>query len=416
MILAAAAVLVALTMAPVVAGLYGPTYLLVAVPAGAAFLLVAGELARRRRRADRLAALQALGTVPRGDPRRDGRRKAGAPMSHDRDVPRHARRAIVLRAAFLAAVAVGLAGCASQSPGMFQTHSAGAHDIAVLTYTMFAILSVVLITVWSLLAYVVIRFRHRTEAEASRTRGNTTIEVLWTAIPAVIVAVLFALTMLTTGKLIGGPENVSLTVTGHQWWWQVSYAGADFETANEIHLPAGTAITADLLSADVIHQFSCPQVTGKVQMIPGTVNHISFLPITAGTYLGVCAQFCGVQHAHMHFLLIVQPPAQFKAWFANQMKPAVTPDGDPGDRRRRGHGRPAVLELPHHPRDQPERHVWSRPDPPGEPHVDRRRDPVEHPREPPPLDRRPERRQAGRAHADGARHPADARRDRRLPG
>ena len=189
-------------------------------------------------------------------------------MSYYRVVPRHPRRAIVLRAAFLAAVAVGLAGCASQSPGMFQTHSAGAHDIAVLTYTMFAILSVVLITVWSLLAYVVIRFRHRTEAEASRTRGNTTIEVLWTAIPAVIVAVLFALTMMTTGKLLGGPENVSLTVTGHQWWWQVSYAGADFETANEIHLPAGTAITADLLSADVIHQFSCPQVTGKVQMIP----------------------------------------------------------------------------------------------------------------------------------------------------
>ena len=248
-------------------------------------------------------------------------------MSHDRVVSRHTRRAIVLRAAFLAAIAVGLAGCASQSPGMFQTHSAGAHDIAVLTYTMFAILSVVLITVWSLLAYVVIRFRHRTEAEASRTRGNTTIEVLWTAIPAVIVAVLFALTMMTTGKLIGGPENVSLTVTGHQWWWQVSYAGADFQTANEIHLPAGTAITADLLSADVIHQFSCPQVTGKVQMIPGTVNHISFLPITAGTYLGVCAEFCGIQHAHMHFLLIVQPPAQFKAWFANQMKPAVTPTG-----------------------------------------------------------------------------------------
>ncbi len=236
-------------------------------------------------------------------------------------------RGIVLRAAFLAALAVGLAGCASQSPGMFQTHSAGAHDIAVLTYTMFAILSLVLITVWSLLAYVVIRFRDRPESEASRTRGNTTVEVLWTAIPAVIVAVLFALTMQTTGKLTGGPDAVSLTVTGHQWWWQVKYAGADFETANEIHLPAGTAITADLLSADVIHQFSCPQVTGKVQMIPGTVNHVSFLPITAGTYLGVCAQFCGVQHAHMHFLLIVQPPAQFEKWFANQMKPAVKPTG-----------------------------------------------------------------------------------------
>jgi cytochrome c oxidase subunit 2 len=210
---------------------------------------------------------------------------------------------------------------------MFHTHSAGAHDIAVLTYTMFGILSLVLITVWSLLASVVIRFRHRPESEASRRRGNTTVEVLWTAIPAVIVAVLFALTMQTTGKLIGGPDAVGLTVTGHQWWWQVSYAGADFRTANEIHLPADTAITADLTSADVIHQFSCPQITGKVQMIPGTVNHISFTPITPGTYLGVCAQFCGVQHAHMHFLLIVQPPAQFKAWFANQMKPAVKPTG-----------------------------------------------------------------------------------------
>ena len=212
---------------------------------------------------------------------------------------------------------------------MFQTRSAGAHDIAVLTYTMFAILSLVLITVWSLLAYIIIRFRERPESEASHTRGNMTIEVLWTAIPAIIVAVLFALTMQTTGKLVGGPDSVSLTVTGHQWWWQVKYAGADFETANEIHLPAGTAITADLLSADVIHQFSCPQVTGKVQMIPGTVNHVSFLPITAGTYLGVCAQFCGVQHAHMHFLLIVQPPAQFATWFKNQMKPAVSPTGAP---------------------------------------------------------------------------------------
>ena len=250
-------------------------------------------------------------------------------MTEDKRTNRHTGRTIVLRALFLVAVAGGLAGCSSHSPSMFQTRSAGAHDIAVLTYTMFAILSLVLITVWSLLAYIIVRFRKRPESEASRTRGNMTIEVLWTAIPAIIVAVLFALTMQTTGKLIGGPDAVNLTVTGHQWWWQVKYAGADFETANEIHLPSGTAITADLLSADVIHQFSCPQVTGKVQMIPGTVNHVSFLPIRAGTYLGVCAQFCGVQHAHMHFLLIVQPQAEFTTWFDNQMKPAVKPTGPP---------------------------------------------------------------------------------------
>ena len=246
---------------------------------------------------------------------------------HAKGVYRHARRVIALRALFLAALALGLAGCASHSPTMFRTASVSARDIATLTYTMFGILSVVVITVWSLLAYVVVRFRNRPESAASRTRGNTTIEIIWTAIPAVIVAVLFALTMVTTGKLTGGPDTVDLTVTGHQWWWQVSYSGASFETANEIHLPADAAITADLLSADVIHGFWCPQVGGKVQMIPGTVNHITFLPITTGTYLGECANFCGVQHAHMRFLIIVEPPAQFAAWFANQMKPAASPVG-----------------------------------------------------------------------------------------
>jgi cytochrome c oxidase subunit 2 len=224
-----------------------------------------------------------------------------------------------------AVLALSVAGCSSTN--MFNTHGASAHDIAVLTYEMFAILSVVLITVWSLLAYVIIRFRRRSKSEASRTRGNTTIEVVWFAIPAVIVAILFALTMITTGQLRGGPDTVNLTVTGHQWWWQVKYTGANFETANEIHLPADTDVTADLESADVIHQFSCPEIGGKVQMIPGTTNHITFLPIEPGTYLGVCAQFCGVQHTHMHFLVIVQPPAQFAAWLANQMKLAVQPTG-----------------------------------------------------------------------------------------
>jgi cytochrome c oxidase subunit 2 len=218
-------------------------------------------------------------------------------MTHDAAFFRHARRVIVLRAVFLAVLAAGLAGCASQSPSVFRTAGASAHDIAVLTYTMFAILSAVLITVWSLLAWVLIRYRERPDREPSQTRGNTRIEVVWTVIPAIIVAVLFALTMQTTGKLIDPAGPVQFTVTGHQWWWQVSYAGADFETANEIHIPAGTTVSADLLSADVIHGFWVPQLAGKVQLIPGHVNHITILPVVPGTYLGVCANFCGMGHA-----------------------------------------------------------------------------------------------------------------------
>jgi cytochrome c oxidase subunit 2 len=240
----------------------------------------------------------------------------------------HARRVIVARALFLAALALGLAGCATQSPSVFRTGGASAHDIATLTYTMFAILSVVLITVWSLLAWVIIRYRERPDREPSQTRGNTTIEIVWTVIPAIIVAVLFTLTMQTTGRLIAAPNDpVQFTVIAHQWWWQVRYPGADFATANEIHLPAGRAATADLLSADVIHGFWVPQLAGKVQLIPNHTNHITILPVTSGTYLGVCANFCGQQHAHMHFKVIVEPAAQFAAWFANQLKPAVSPTG-----------------------------------------------------------------------------------------
>ena len=208
----------------------------------------------------------------------DGRRKAGAPMSgatsvdsHDSGRPARAPRDRAARRCSWPRSPSGLAGCASQSPSMFQTHSAGAHDIAVLTYTMFAILSAVLITVWSLLACVVIRYRERPESEASQHAGQHD----------------------DRGALDGDPRDhrrrpvrphhadhrqahrsartpSASRSPGTSGGGRCSYAGADFETANEIHLPAGTAVTADLLSADVIHSFWVPQLAGKVQMIPGT--------------------------------------------------------------------------------------------------------------------------------------------------
>lgn len=239
----------------------------------------------------------------------------------------HALRPVVLRAAVLVALTAGLAGCTQVSPNVFQTHGASAHDIKVLTITMFAILSGVLITVWTLLALVLIRFRERPGREASQVHGNTTIEAVWTVIPAIIVVVLFSLTMQTTGRLVGPADPVQLTVTGHQWWWQVSYAGADFATANEIHIPADQTVRLDLLSADVIHSFWCPQIAGKIQLIPGHVNYLTILPVTPGRYLGVCADFCGAQHAHMHFLVYVESPAAFSTWFHDQLKPAVTATG-----------------------------------------------------------------------------------------
>jgi cytochrome c oxidase subunit 2 len=214
------------------------------------------------------------------------------------------------------------------TPSMLRPESPGGTDIRTLTIEIIAILSGVAITVWVLLTIVVIRYRHRPEAQVRQTQGNTGIEILWTAIPAVIVAVLFLLTIRTTGQLaIPASTQVHFAATGHQWWWEFEFAGGIFKTANEIYLPVEETASADLLSADVIHSFWVPQLGGKVDMIPGHINRIAFIPSQIGRYLGECSEYCGHQHAHMRFLVYVVPSRRFATWFAGQQLPARVPTG-----------------------------------------------------------------------------------------
>ena len=239
---------------------------------------------------------------------------------------RLSRRALLIAAPFCTALAVALAACGtSETPSVLQPEGTSGQDILTLTIIMFAILSGVLLVVWGILTWVIVRYRNRPESEVSKTRGNTRIEIIWTVIPAVIVAVLFALTLVTTGEITGAARTVTMTVTGHQWWWEGQYSGARFKVANEFHVPVDRTITADLLAADVIHSFWVPQMGGKVDMIPGKLNHVAFTPVKVGHYLGVCSEFCGSQHAHMRMLLFVDTSAQYAAWFANQDKRAATP-------------------------------------------------------------------------------------------
>jgi cytochrome c oxidase subunit 2 len=222
-----------------------------------------------------------------------------------------------------------LAACADNAPTIFHPASPEAHDIARLAIEIFVILSGVLLTVWIWLGIDVVRFRNRPEEEASQTRGNLKIELVWTAIPLAIVSVLFAMTLHTTGQLVGmsSADPTQLTVDGRQWWWDVQYRGATFHTANEIHVPVDQIVHINLLSSDVIHSFWVPQMGGKVQMIPTHVNATTFLPTKTGTYLGQCAEFCGTAHPKMRFLFVVETSAQFGAWFDDQQKPARQPVG-----------------------------------------------------------------------------------------
>jgi cytochrome c oxidase subunit 2 len=126
-----------------------------------------------------------------------------------------------------------------------------------------------------------------------------------------------------------GRPVVSIEVTGNQWWWDVSYHFQDpsknFRTANEIHLPVGVPAMVYLKSNDVIHSFWVPNLAGKQDMIPGRVNDIVLVPTKIGQYRGQCAEYCGLQHAHMALDVTVESAADFRAWLARQAQPAFTP-------------------------------------------------------------------------------------------
>ncbi len=226
-------------------------------------------------------------------------------------------------------ITLALAGTAAAAshPSVLNPAGSAAQEIRTLAIQVFGILSVVLVTVWILLAYVIVKGRRRPESKASRTSGNLTIEIVWTLIPALIVAVLFFLTVRTTQQLSLPVASVRFNVVGHQWWWEFDFGPQGFKTANEVLVPNDRTVYADLQAADVIHSFWVPQMGGKVDTIPGRVNHISFTPLIKGTYLGECSEFCGVQHAQMRFVMKVVSPAEYVAWVQHQGQPAVTPTG-----------------------------------------------------------------------------------------
>jgi len=127
----------------------------------------------------------------------------------------------------------------------------------------------------------------------------------------------------------GNRPVVSIELIGNQWWWDVRYHFQDpsknFRTANELHLPAGSPAMVYLKANDVIHSFWVPNLAGKQDLIPGRVNDIVLLPTKVGHYRGQCAEYCGLQHAHMALDVIVDSPQDFARWMESQSRPATTP-------------------------------------------------------------------------------------------
>lgn len=105
-----------------------------------------------------------------------------------------------------------------------------------------------------------------------------------------------------------------IRVIGHRWWWEVDYPDHQIVTANELVIPIGEPVGIELSSVDVIHSFWVPQLHGKMDMIPGRVTHFWMQADRPGIYRGQCAEYCGLQHAHMAFVVKALPPEQFVRW------------------------------------------------------------------------------------------------------
>jgi cytochrome c oxidase subunit II len=202
-----------------------------------------------------------------------------------------------------------------------------------LLWVFIAICGVIWLLVMLVLATAIWR-RHKPdrpplERDAGHERVSTIIVGIAVTVTVLIIGGLTFLSYAAT-RSISGKADYALVVRlrGYQWWWQVTYANPDpaktFQTANEIHIPVGKPVRFELSSADVIHSFWVPNLLGKQDLIPGRNNQVTLIADHPGLYRGQCAEFCGLQHAHMALLVIAEDPAAFQAWRNGQVQPAAS--------------------------------------------------------------------------------------------
>jgi cytochrome c oxidase subunit 2 len=220
------------------------------------------------------------------------------------------------------------------SPSIFEPVSTPALAIREVAFLTLGITAVIFVLVAGLSAYALVRFRRRRGddgREPPQVYGSHQIEVAWTVVPLLIVVVLF----LVTARYIYGIERrpasanaLEVTIVGHQWWWEIRYPTLGIVTANELHVPVSDAASSTstyvtLESADVIHSFWIPQLAGKMDVIPNKTNRIWIDPQRPGTYVGQCAEYCGLQHAGMLLTVTVHSRDDFARWAAAQQAPAL---------------------------------------------------------------------------------------------
>ncbi len=243
-------------------------------------------------------------------------------------IDRDTRRRRWLPAVLLPTLALFLVSCSNDNgQNSLAPKGKSAHTINNLFGPVFwvaAVIGVAVLTATVAFA-VVFRYRPGTNDSPKQTHGSTPLEIGWTILPALILAVVAVPTVKTIFDLAREPKGhvLDVTVTGKQWWWQVEYPDAHVVTASELHIPVGRPVRIDLRSPDVVHSFWIPELAGKQDVIPGRTQKLVLRTDRPGTYLGQCAEFCGLSHANMRMRVIAQTPADFDVWLRGQQQGPV---------------------------------------------------------------------------------------------
>lgn len=214
--------------------------------------------------------------------------------------------------------------------------TAQARSIADLFVLVLVLASIILAVVVGLLAYIAVKHRRRPgREEGSQVTGNFRLEMLWTAVPVGILAVVLFFSIRTMHRVYppAGDRPPDVEVVAHQWWWEVHYPGTDAVTANEIHIPAQRHLLLGITSADVVHDFWVPRLARKIDATPGHPTTLWLQVDRPGIYEGSCNEFCGVGHAWMRIRVVVEPPDAFAAWLEHEGAPQPAAGGAAGGAR-----------------------------------------------------------------------------------
>jgi cytochrome c oxidase subunit II len=214
-------------------------------------------------------------------------------------------------------------------PWLPQNVSTHGGEIDGIFYVILWITGIIFLVVEGGLLWFIFRYRHKEGRKAEYIHGNWKVEVVWTAIPFLIVIVLGAMSWgpwsAAKNPRHAPPDAVELAVHAKQFEWEFTYPGPDgelgtaddFQLRNQLHIPVHRPVRIHLSAEDVIHSFFLPHFRVKQDIVPGMEGQSVWFEATEpGEYVLACAELCGTGHTRMMGSVTVHPPGEFAAWQA----------------------------------------------------------------------------------------------------